>query len=50
MMAFFSLFAFMFLIALMIWGHKIREITPFRTSETEEGQHVMNKGPEDHGF
>ncbi|RKU48547.1 hypothetical protein DL546_007440 [Coniochaeta pulveracea] len=52
MMAFFTLFAFMFLVALMIWGHKIREITPFRTSETEEGQHVLNKGegPEDHGF
>ncbi|KAH8906155.1 MFS general substrate transporter [Coniochaeta sp. PMI_546] len=49
MMAFFTVFAFMFLIALMIWGHKIREITPFRTSDSEEGQHVLAKG-EDHGF
>ncbi|KAB5550010.1 major facilitator superfamily domain-containing protein [Coniochaeta sp. 2T2.1] len=49
MMAFFSVLAFMFLIGLMIWGHRIREITPFRTSDSEEGQHVLAKG-EDHGL
>jgi len=44
MMAIFSVVAFMFLVVLMIWGHKIREITPFKTSESEEGQHVLAKG------
>ncbi|KAK3935946.1 major facilitator superfamily domain-containing protein [Diplogelasinospora grovesii] len=50
MMAFFSVFAFMFLIALMIWGHTIRKITPFSTAMSEEGQHVVTKGPEDDRF
>ncbi|KAK3689859.1 major facilitator superfamily domain-containing protein [Podospora appendiculata] len=49
MMAFFSVFAFMFLIALMIWGHRIREMTPFRTSDSEEGQHVLAER-QNHGF
>ncbi|KAK3324955.1 major facilitator superfamily domain-containing protein [Apodospora peruviana] len=46
MMAFFSVFAFMFLVVLMIWGHGIRKKTPFGTSESEEGQHVLTKSRE----
>jgi len=50
MMAFFSLFAFMFLVALMVWGHAIRSVTPFHTAASEEGQHVLRKRLDDHGF
>jgi hypothetical protein len=50
MMAFFSVFAFMFLIALMIWGQAIRSITPFRTAVSEEGQQILKNRLEDHGF
>lgn len=49
MMAFFTVFAFLFLVALMIWGHAIRQITPFKTTDSEEGEHVLAKG-EDNGF
>lgn len=41
MMAFFSVFAFCFLILLMFFGHAIREATPFIESKSEEGQHVL---------
>ena len=47
MMAFFSVFAFLFLVLLMCFGHKIREISPFHTSRSEEGEVVLAKG-EDH--
>ncbi|KAK0641776.1 major facilitator superfamily domain-containing protein [Cercophora newfieldiana] len=50
MMAFFTVFAFMFLISLMVWGHAIRSATPFKTAATEEGLHVIKKRLEDHGF
>lgn len=42
-MAFFTIFAFCFLVALMIWGHKIRSWSPFHTSESEEGARILNK-------
>lgn len=41
MMAFFCVFAFCFLVLLMIWGHQIREHTPFHTVQSEEGEHVL---------
>lgn len=51
MMAFFTVFAFMFLISLMIWGHAIRGLTPFDMAASEEGRHVIaREGLEDHGF
>ncbi|KAK4448432.1 MFS general substrate transporter [Podospora aff. communis PSN243] len=50
MMAFFSLFAFLVLVVLMIWGHAIRALTPFKTGSSEEGQFVLKKRLEDHGF
>ena len=50
MMAFFSVLAFMFLIVLMIWGHRIRQWTPWGTSQSEDGLHVLTKQPQDHGL
>jgi hypothetical protein len=50
MMAFFSLFAFLFLVALMIWGRTIRALTPFETGSSEEGQFVVQNRSEDHGL
>ncbi|PCG90158.1 Major facilitator superfamily domain, general substrate transporter [Penicillium occitanis (nom. inval.)] len=44
MMAFFCVFAFLFLILLMLFGHAIREATPFIESKSEEGQHVLADG------
>ncbi|RDL40144.1 Uncharacterized protein BP5553_00123 [Venustampulla echinocandica] len=41
MMAFFTVFAFFFLMILMFWGHKIRQWTPFGLGSDEEGQHVV---------
>ncbi|TVY26801.1 putative MFS-type transporter protein [Lachnellula hyalina] len=41
MMAFFSLFAFFFLILLMWKGHVIRSWTPFSLGSDEEGEHVV---------
>jgi len=43
MMAFFTVVAFCFLILLMFLGHKIRALSPFHTSATEEGEHVLQK-------
>ncbi|KAG8170048.1 hypothetical protein KVR01_000793 [Diaporthe batatas] len=48
--AFFTLFAFCFLIVLMIWGRQIRQLSPFSTSKSEEGQHIYDKGAEEHGL
>ena len=41
MQAFFCVFAFMFLILLMFVGHKIRGMSPFHTSQSEEGEAVL---------
>jgi hypothetical protein len=41
MMAFFSLFAFFFLILLMWKGDVIRSWTPFGLGSDEEGEHVV---------
>lgn len=38
MMAFFSVFAFLFLVVLMWKGHQIRAATPFVSSSSEEGE------------
>lgn len=43
MMAFLSVFAFLFLILLMFAGHRIRELSPFYTSDSEEGCPVLAK-------
>ncbi|KAK6073398.1 MFS-type transporter [Seiridium cupressi] len=40
-MASFTVFAFCFLIFLMVWGHKIRSWSPFHTSQSEEGEHIL---------
>jgi len=50
MQAFFSIVAFLFLVVLMVWGHQIRKWSPWGTSQSEDGLHVLAKGPEDHGF
>lgn len=42
--AFFSLFAYCFVIVLMIWGRQIRALSPFSTSKTEEGEHILEQG------
>ncbi len=49
MMAFFAVLAFLFLILLMFAGHKIRELSPFHTSQSEEGETILAKG-EAHGL
>ena len=49
MMAFFSVFAFGFLVVLMIWGREIRRVRPFGIGESEEGEGVMVQGREDRG-
>jgi hypothetical protein len=41
MMAFFSIFAFLFIIIVMWKGHQIREVSPFQISVTEEGTTVV---------
>jgi len=46
MMAFFSVFAFLCLVVLMIWGHQIRSMTPFGMAESEEGAAVLTKSAE----
>ncbi|KAK6072066.1 MFS-type transporter [Seiridium cupressi] len=43
-MASFTVFAFCFLIFLMVWGHKIRSWSPFHTSQSEEGEHILKPG------
>lgn len=43
MMGFFSLFAFCFLIVLMVAGHRIRQLSPFFKAESEEGRAVLAK-------
>lgn len=48
--AFFSLFAFCFVVILMGWGRQIRQLSPFSTSKSEEGEHILEKGLQDHGF
>lgn len=49
MMAFFCVFAFCFLILLMVAGHHIRALSPFQTDDSEEGRAVLAK-PEAHGL
>lgn len=49
MMAFFCVLAFLFLVLLMFFGHRIRKITPFFAPESEEGEHILN-GREEHGI
>lgn len=41
MMAFFSIFAFMFLVLLMAAGHRIRLLSPFYAADSEEGSAVL---------
>lgn len=48
--AFFTVFAFCFLIVLMVWGRQIRQLSPFSTSKSEEGQPILDKGLEQHGL
>jgi len=43
MMAFFSAFSFIFIVALMVWGHKIRQWTPFGMESSEEGAHLVTE-------
>ncbi len=47
MMAFFTVFAFCFLILLMVAGHRIRALSPFQTSSTEEGEKVLQREESD---
>lgn len=41
MMAMFTVFAFFCLVVVIVYGHKIRELSPFHTSISEEGQTVL---------
>ncbi len=43
MMAFFSIFAFGCLTIVMFLGHRLREMSPFHTSASEEGEAVLTK-------
>ena len=49
MMAFFSVFAYGFLVVLMIWGREIRRVRPFGIGESEEGEGVLVQSREDRG-
>jgi hypothetical protein len=49
MMAFFSVVSYLFLVILMVWGHKIRRISPFGMASSEEGEHVLDKGEDSDG-
>lgn len=46
MMAFFSVFAFLFLVILMWKGHQIRATSPFVSSSSEEGKVLYKQRPE----
>ncbi|KAK5656665.1 hypothetical protein OQA88_4645 [Cercophora sp. LCS_1] len=50
MMAFFSVLAYLFLVLLIAWGHRIRRWMPWGTSQSEDGLHVLTRGPQNHEF
>lgn len=39
--------SWVFVTALMVKGHQIRQYDPFNLISTEEGQHVLGKGQQD---